>query len=71
MRTLSSGARLRLARGHRLVGLIATVPLVGWVASSFVLHGVGLALPNGLQGVYELAPHHAGAPRLEIGRAHV
>jgi len=37
--------------------MLATVPLVAWIASSFVLHGVGLALPNGLQGVYELAPY--------------
>ena len=36
--------------------MIATVPIVGWIVSSFVLHGVGLTLPNGLQGVYELQP---------------
>ena len=65
MLPLSSPARLRLARSHRLVGLVAILPLVGWIASSFVLHGVGLALPNGLQGVYELAPHHPGGVRLE------
>lgn len=39
--------------------MLSTVPLVGWVLSSFILHGVGLALPNGLQGTYELAPYPA------------
>lgn len=51
--------RLRISRTHRLLGMIATVPLLGWVVSSFVLHGVGLALPNGLQGVYEMKPYGA------------
>lgn len=57
--------RLRASRAHRLLGLLMIVPLLGWVASSFVLHGVGMALPNGLQGVYELNPHHREAVRLE------
>ena len=57
--------RLRLSRSHRMLGLVALVPLIGWIASSFVLHGVGLTLPNGLQGVYELEPYHAGDVRLE------
>ena len=52
-------SRTRLSRTHRLLGLIALVPLFGWIASSFVLHGVGLTLPNGLQGVYELESYHA------------
>lgn len=51
--------RQRLSRSHRHLGLVALIPLAGWVASSFVLHGVGLALPNGLQGVYALEPYHA------------
>jgi hypothetical protein len=51
--------RLKLSRSHRWLGMFVTIPLVGWILSSFVLHGVGLALPNGLQGVYELAPYHA------------
>lgn len=45
--------------------MIATVPIVGWIASSFVLHGVGLALPNGLQGVYRLERYHDSDVRLE------
>jgi hypothetical protein len=45
--------------------MVATIPLLGWILSSFVLHGVGLALPNGLQGVYELEPHHPDDVRLE------
>jgi len=45
--------------------MIATIPIVGWIVSSFVLHGVGLTLPNGLQGVYELETTRASAQRLE------
>jgi len=45
--------------------VVVSVPLVGWVLSSFVLHGAGLALPNGLQGEYALAPYHPGTARLE------
>ena len=54
-----------ISRTHRALGMAATVPIVGWILSSFVLHGVGLALPNGLQGVYELEPYHAESLRLE------
>lgn len=57
--------RRRLSRAHRLLGLLALVPLAGWIVSSFVLHGVALALPNGLQGVYELEPYHAAGLPLE------
>jgi hypothetical protein len=57
--------RRLLSRTHRLLGLAATIPLVGWVASSFVLHGVGLALPNGLQGTYELHARTEGPVSLE------
>lgn len=45
--------------------MIATVPIVGWIASSFVLHGVGLTLPNGLQGVYELESNRAPGEPLD------
>jgi len=51
---MQSNARRTLSSTHRLLGLVATIPLLGWVLSSFVLHGVGLALPNGLQGTYVL-----------------
>ena len=45
--------------------MAATVPILGWIISSAILHGVGLALPNGLQGVYELEPHNIEPVRLE------
>lgn len=64
---MNASQRQRLSRAHRRLGLVALVPLVGWVASSFVLHGVGLTLPNGLQGVYELEPYHAEDVSLEGG----
>ncbi|MEE2897906.1 MAG: hypothetical protein VX815_05505 [Gemmatimonadota bacterium] len=62
---MNPDARLRLSRTHRRLGMAATIPIVGWIVSSAVLHGVGLALPNGLQGVYELEPHRAEHVRLE------
>ena len=46
--------------------MVATVPIVGWIVSSFVLHGVGLTLPNGLQGVYRLQKYHETDVRLEV-----
>lgn len=64
---MNSSRHQRLSHVHRLLGLAALVPLVGWIASSFVLHGVGLTLPNGLQGVYELEPYHPNDVSLEGG----
>ncbi len=57
--------RRQISRWHRLLGLATIVPLAGWIASSFVLHGVGLALPNGLQGVYHLKAAHDVGGRME------
>lgn len=65
---MKPSTRLRLSRSHRALGMLATVPVVAWIVSSFVLHGVTLVLPNGLQGVYELEPYHAGTVRLEEER---
>ncbi len=62
---MSTTRRLRLSRAHRTLGMIATVPIVGWILSSFVLHGVALTLPNGLQGVYELQHSRSTAVPLE------
>jgi len=56
---------LRLSRSHRLLGMVATIPIVGWILSSFVLHGVGLLLPNGLAGVYDLKPYHEHVAQLQ------
>ena len=57
--------RPRVSRTHPVLGMCATVPIVGWILSSFVLHGVGLAFPNGLQGVYDLAPYRTTAVAVE------
>lgn len=62
---MKPGTRLRLSRTHRFIGMVATVPIIGWIVSSFVLHGVALTLPNGLQGVYELESYHQDAVALE------
>ena len=62
---MNAAARLRLSRTHRTLGMAATIPILGWIISSAILHGVALALPNGLQGVYELEPYHVEDVRLE------
>jgi hypothetical protein len=54
-----------ISKSHRILGMITTIPIVAWILSSFVLHGVGLALPNGLQGEYELQTRHATGIELE------
>ena len=52
-------ARQRISRTHRFLGLISLLPLLGWIVSSFVLHGVGLFLPEtGLRGEYRLVAEH-------------
>ncbi len=61
----TSSSRIRTSRVHRRLGMLATIPIVGWIVSSFVLHGVGLTLPNGLQGVYELQSAAGTASDLE------
>lgn len=62
---MNPATRLRLSRTHRILGMAATIPILGWIISSAVLHGVALALPNGLQGVYELESYHVEDVRLE------
>lgn len=51
---------------HRLLGLVSLLPLAGWILSSFVLHGVGMFLPDtGLRGEYRLESTHAANVDLE------
>jgi hypothetical protein len=56
---MRQSTQLLASRSHRILGMLATVPIVAWILSSFVLHGVGLALPAGLQGEYELQSRYA------------
>ncbi|MFV1988081.1 MAG: hypothetical protein ACC682_12430 [Gemmatimonadota bacterium] len=62
---MKSQTTRKIKRSHRLIGMWATVPIVAWILSSFVLHGVTFVLPNGLQGVYELESYHDGGAPLE------
>ncbi len=62
---MQNQTRLRVKRSHRRLGMLATVPIVAWILSSFVLHGVAVLLPNGLQGVYELESYHDEAASLD------
>ena len=50
------GARLkaRIATWHRWLGLILTIPLLGWIMSSAAMMLITMNAPNGLAGVYTL-----------------
>ncbi|MBL0123855.1 MAG: hypothetical protein IPP88_14400 [Betaproteobacteria bacterium] len=47
------------------MGLIFSVPLLGWVVSSAALIIITTGLPNGLQGVYKLQPYNSVDTRLD------
>ncbi len=51
--------RAGVAKWHRRLGILLTVPLLFWIVSAFLLHYYGLVMPNGLQGVYRLAPYNS------------
>ncbi|MFQ5675788.1 MAG: PepSY domain-containing protein [bacterium] len=51
--------RTKVAGWHRWLGMSLSVPLLFWIVSAFFLHYLGLTSPNGLQGVYKLAPYNS------------
>lgn len=53
--------KAKVANWHRWMGLILSVPLLGWVISSMVMVLITFDLPNGLQGVFQLRPHNSVA----------
>lgn len=54
-------AQAKVARWHRWLGLVLSIPLLGWVVSSMVLVLITFDLPNGLQGVFHLRPYNSVA----------
>ncbi len=48
-----------VAAWHRWMGLILSIPLLGWVVSSVALVVVTFGIPNGLQGVFQLQPYNS------------
>jgi hypothetical protein len=54
-----SRTRAKVASWHTWMGLILSVPLLGWVVSSVVLVIITFDLPNGLNGVHNLRPYNS------------
>lgn len=54
-----SRTKADIASWHRWMGLILSVPLLGWVVSSAALIIITYDLPNGLAGVYRLQPYNS------------
>lgn len=48
--------KARVASWHRWLGLILTLPLLGWIISSTAMMLVIMDAPNGLEGSYRLNP---------------
>lgn len=57
--------KAKVASWHKWMGLILSVPLLGWVVSSVALIVITLDIPNGLQGVYKLQPYNSVDVHLE------
>ena len=56
---VTSRTKASVAYWHKWMGLILSVPLLGWVISSAVLMVITYDLPNGLAGVYRLQPFNS------------
>ena len=56
---LSSRTKARAASWHKWMGLILTVPLLGWIISAIAMMLITMEIPNGLQGVYRLQPYNS------------
>ena len=55
----TSRTKASVASWHKWLGLILSIPLLGWVISSAVLMVITFDLPNGLAGVYRLQPYNS------------
>jgi hypothetical protein len=49
------------------MGLILTVPLLGWIVSAIAMMLITMEIPNGLQGVYRLQPYNS--VDMQLGQA--
>jgi hypothetical protein len=61
----SSRTKARVASWHKWMGLILTVPLLGWIISAIAMMLITMEIPNGLQGVYHLQPYNSVDVRLD------
>ncbi|GLC28165.1 hypothetical protein [Roseisolibacter agri] len=58
-------AKARVASWHKWLGLVLTVPLLGWMASSAAMMLMTMNAPNGLAGSYTLNPYNSVDVRLD------
>lgn len=56
---VTSRSKASISSWHKWMGLILSIPLLGWVVSSMVLIVITFDLPNGLAGVYQLKPYNS------------
>lgn len=56
---VTSRTKASISSWHKWMGLILSIPLLGWVISSMVLIVITFDLPNGLAGVYQLKPYNS------------
>lgn len=61
----SSRSKARIATWHKWMGLVLTVPLLGWIISAIAMMLITMEIPNGLQGVYHLRPYNSVDIRLD------
>lgn len=65
---VKSRTRASISSWHKWMGLILSIPLLGWVISSAVLIFISIDAPNGLAGVYKLEPYNSVDIRLAEAR---
>lgn len=51
--------KARIATWHRWLGLILTVPLLGWIVSSAAMMRITMDAPNGLAGLYTVNAYNS------------
>lgn len=64
----SARGKAQVAAWHKWLGLILSLPLLGWIVSSIVMMTVTMNAPNGLAGSYALNPYNSVDVELESAR---
>lgn len=56
---VTTPTKAKIARWHRWLGLVLSIPLLGWIVSSAAMMIVTMNAPQGLAGGYELRPYNS------------
>lgn len=65
---IGTRGKARVASWHKWLGLILTLPLLGWIVSSVAMMMVTMNAPNGLAGNYQLNPYNSIDVTLDSAR---